>query len=112
MKGITVYLTILDAMREGLLSRDDFSYFGDLLRKEQDLQAVLNELLNTTMKSSKTLIGLTQSMLDGLLNKDDFIQFTSLLRTESNLLKVYSDMHNYLMQQAINQSGGKNGKHK
>ena len=44
--GLTVFLTLVDAMREGLAFREDFIYFGELLKREQDLQKVFVEMQN------------------------------------------------------------------
>jgi hypothetical protein len=44
--GLTVFLTLVDAMREGLAFREDFIYFGELLKREQDLQKVFAEMQN------------------------------------------------------------------
>ncbi|DAD54636.1 TPA: hypothetical protein [Aquificae Joseph's Coat Spring virus] len=44
--GLTVFLTLVDAMREGLAFREDFIYFGELLKQEQDLQKVFMQMQN------------------------------------------------------------------
>ena len=44
--GLTVFLTLVDAMREGLAFKEDFIYFGELLKQEQDLQKVFIKMQN------------------------------------------------------------------
>jgi hypothetical protein len=44
--GLTVFLTLLDAMRQELAFKEDFIYFGELLKREQDLQKVFAEMQN------------------------------------------------------------------
>ena len=44
--GLHVFLTLLDAMRQGLAFKEDFIYFGELLKREQDLQKVFAEMQN------------------------------------------------------------------
>jgi len=55
--GLTVFLTLVDAMREGLAFREDFVYFGELLKQEQDLQKVFAQmqhyLLEKAVKDDK-----------------------------------------------------------
>jgi hypothetical protein len=48
--GLYVFLTLVDAMREGLAFREDFIYFGELLKREQDLQKVFAEMQNYLMQ--------------------------------------------------------------
>jgi hypothetical protein len=42
--GLTVFLTLVDAMRQGLAFKEDFIYFGELLKQEQDLQKVFTKM--------------------------------------------------------------------
>jgi len=55
--GLTVFLTLVDAMREGLAFREDFIFFGELLKQEQDLQKVFAQmqhyLLEKVVKDDK-----------------------------------------------------------
>ncbi len=44
--GLHVFLTLIDAMRQGLAFKEDFIYFGELLKQEQDLQKVLAQMQN------------------------------------------------------------------
>jgi len=53
--GLTVFLTLVDAMRQGLVFKEDFIYFGELLKREQDLQKVFAEMQNYLLsKAVKT----------------------------------------------------------
>ena len=44
--GLHVFLTLVDAIRQGLAFKEDFIYFGELLKREQDLQKVFAEMQN------------------------------------------------------------------
>jgi len=53
--GLHVFLTLVDAMRQGLAFKEDFIYFGELLKQEQDLQKVFVEMQNYLLsKAVKT----------------------------------------------------------
>ena len=55
--SLHVFLILVDAMRQKLAFKEDFIYFGELLKREQDLQKVFSDmqsyLLSKAVKDDK-----------------------------------------------------------
>jgi len=50
--ALTVFLTLVDAMRQGLVFKEDFIYFGELLKQEQDLHKVFAQMQNYLLEKA------------------------------------------------------------